>query len=105
MQSLSFKQIGHTQKTLSAMHIKEKLVFISYLAIITACSSNPCLNNGMCAVTSLGEFVCHCVGEYWGRLCEETCKFVVHFDLKGFTLIQITPPQNLRQLHGLKNSL
>uniref|UniRef100_A0A8C6IVV0 Uncharacterized protein n=1 Tax=Melopsittacus undulatus TaxID=13146 RepID=A0A8C6IVV0_MELUD len=35
-----------------------------------ACSSNPCLNNGMCSETHGGGYTCICPGQFSGERCE-----------------------------------
>lgn len=39
------------------------------LCNLTACSSDPCSNNGRCEVQG-STFVCHCPREWTGRRCE-----------------------------------
>ncbi len=63
-------------------------LFLFNVGINSACTSNPCLNNGNCEIAD-GGFVCHCVGLYWGTRCEDTCKsmFVYSYRDNKFRLI------------------
>ena len=43
--------------------------------IDTACSSFPCLNNGICENIENDQFICICVGEWYGRICDTQVNF------------------------------
>ncbi|XP_038064211.1 fibrillin-1-like isoform X3 [Patiria miniata] len=36
----------------------------------TACSTNPCLNNGVCVVTGQTTYSCNCISGYSGTVCQ-----------------------------------
>jgi hypothetical protein len=40
----------------------------SRLCNLTACSSDPCFNNGRCQVNG-SDFICHCPREWTGKQC------------------------------------
>jgi hypothetical protein len=39
----------------------------------TACSPNPCLNDGSCSISDSGEVICACNGDWTGLYCSGTC--------------------------------
>lgn len=44
---------------------------LSEISENTACSDNPCQNNGTCTSLSSTEYTCSCTKGYAGKNCEE----------------------------------
>ena len=57
---------------------------------MTACSTNPCCENGLC-LDGVGNYICECAPGYTGRVCEKnkTSLVNVHLALVDFSIMKV----------------